>query len=139
MLVMESRMISVHGQTQIILLPIAGEIFFCIVNDMVCTHRACHVQIPRATHGRDFSPERCGYLHRERTDPTRRTVDQNLLPRLYLSFIAKTLQRDERRLMDGCCFLKREIRRFQDQSILSNRNIFSYIAKTIQGPATEAL
>src|SRR5947209_8068855 len=123
-------MIPVHSKNQIISLPILGEIFLCIVNDMVCPNRACHVHVPRAAHGSDFSPERFGNLHGERPHATRRAVNQNPLAWLNLSFIAKTLQGDECRLRDGCCFRKRYIGRFQDQSIFRNRDIFSKTAKT---------
>ena len=56
---------------------------------MVCTNRARHVQIPGAAHGGHFSAERFGDLHCKGTHTTRRTIDQNLLPRLNLSRIAK--------------------------------------------------
>ena len=71
------------------MLPIFGEIFLRVINDMVCTNRAHHVHIPGAAHGRDFGPERFGNLHRKRPHTTRRTINQHLLSRLNLSFIAK--------------------------------------------------
>ena len=64
------------------------------------------VQIPRAAHGGDFGPERLGNLHRKRTHTTRRTIDQNLLPGLDLSLVAKTLQGGDCRHRDGCRFLE---------------------------------
>ena len=81
-------MISINRQDQVILLPILGEIFFSVINDMVCPKRARLVQIPGAAHGSDFSAELFGNLHRKRPHPTRRTIDQNLLPRLNLPFRA---------------------------------------------------
>src|SRR3989304_4854094 len=100
-------MISVSSKNKVILLPILGEIFFGVVNDMVCPNRARLVQIPRAAHGCDFSPERFGYLHRKRSHPTRCPIDQNLLPRMNLSFIAQTLQGSESSHWYSRCFLKR--------------------------------
>src|SRR6266480_1416979 len=132
-------MISVHSKNQVILLPISGEIILRVINDMVCTNRAHYVQIPRAAYGGDFSPKRFGNLHRKRTDTTRCTINQNLLPLLNVSFIAKALQGDECRLRYGCCFLKRYIGRFQDQCIFRNRDIFGKTAKTILGCVSEYL
>src|SRR6266566_3615616 len=132
-------MISVHSKNQVIPLPISGEIFLRVINDMVCTHRAHSVHIPRAAYGGDFSPKRFGKLYRKRTYTTRRTMNQNLLPWLNLSFIAKALQGDECRLRYGCCFLKRYIGRFQDQCIFRNRDIFGKTAKTILGCVSEYL
>src|SRR2546430_8457453 len=100
-------MISVNSKNQVIPLPISGEIFLRVINDMVCTNRAHYVQIPRAAYGGDFSPKRFGKLHCKRTDTTRGTMNQDLLPLLNVSFIAKALQGGESRLRDGCCFLKR--------------------------------
>src|SRR5260370_20164635 len=106
-------MISVHSKNQVIPLSISGEILLRVINDLVCTNRAHYVQIPRAAYGGDFSPKRFGKLHRKRTHTTTRTMNQNLLPLLNVSFIAKALQGGESRLMYGFCFLKRSICRFQ--------------------------
>src|SRR3972149_9251286 len=100
-------MISVSSKNQVILLPILGEIFLGIVNHMIGPKRARLLQIPRAAHGSDFSAERFGYLHRKRSHPTRCPIDQNLLPRMNLSFIAQTLQGSEGSHWYSRCFLKR--------------------------------
>src|SRR6266568_2292956 len=91
-LVIENRMISVNSKNEVIPLPIFGEIFLGVINDPVCTNRAHHVHIPRAAHASDFSPKRFGNLHRKRTYTTRRTINQDLLSWLNLSFSAKALQ-----------------------------------------------
>src|SRR6266516_5566170 len=132
-------MISVHSKNQVIPLPIVGEIFLRVINDVVCTNRAHYVHIPFAEYGGDFSPKRFGKLYRKRTYTTRRTMNQNLLPWLNVSFIAKALQGDECRLRYGCCFLKRYTGRFQDQCIFRNRDIFGQTAKTILGCVSEYL
>jgi hypothetical protein len=51
-----------------------------------------------------------------RTHTTRRTINQNLLPWLNLSFIAKTLQGDDCRFSYSRCFLEAHIDRFQRYS-----------------------
>ena len=132
-------MISVHSKNQVIPLPIAGEIFLRVINDMVCTNRAHSVQIPRAAYGGDFSPKRFGNLHRKRPHTTTRTINQHLLPFLNVSFIAKALQGGDCRLGYGCCFLKRYSGRFQDQCIFRNKYIFGKTAKTILGCVSEYL
>src|SRR5437763_3072789 len=132
-------MISVHSKNQVIPLPISGEIFLRVINDVVCTNRAHDVHIPRAAYGSHFSPKRFGKLHRKRTDTSRRTMNQNLLPLLNASFIAKALQGGESRLRYGCCFLTRYIGRFQDQCIFRNRDKFGKTAKTILGCVSEYL
>src|SRR5207253_8765940 len=110
-----------------------------VINDVVMTNRAQSVHIPRAAYGGDFSHQRCGTLYRKRTDTSRRTIDQHLLPLLNVSFIAKALQGGESRLRDGCCFLKRYIGRFQDQCIFRNSYIFGKTAKTRLGCVSEYL
>src|SRR5947209_12859355 len=132
-------MISVGSKNQVILLPISGELFLRVINDVVCPDRAHHVHIPRAAYGGHFSSKRFGNLHRKRTHTTTRTINQNLLPLLNVSFIAKALQGGESRLRYGCCFLKRYIGRFQDQCIFRNRYIFGKTAKTILGCVSEYL
>src|SRR5258708_40179337 len=132
-------MISVHSKNQVIPLPISGEIFLCVIKGLVWTNRAHYVQIPRAAYGGDFSPKRLGKLHRKRTHTTTRTMNQNLLPLLNVSFIAKALQGGESRLRYGCCFLKRYIGRFQDQCIFRNSYIFGKTAKAILGCVSEYL
>ena len=75
-------MVSVNGQNQIVTLLIFGEIFSRVINDVVCTNRAHHVQIPRAAYGGHFRTERFGNLHGECTHATRCSINKNLLPRL---------------------------------------------------------
>src|SRR5258708_29207718 len=121
-------MISVSSKNQVIPLPIVGEIFSRVINDLVCTHRAHHVHISRAAYGSHFSPERFGNLHRKRTHTARRTMNQDLLPRLNLSCIAKTLQGRDCRYRDGCGLLEREIGRFQHQRIFTSTDVLGKTA-----------
>jgi hypothetical protein len=50
------------------------------------------LHIPRTTYARHLCAEGFGDLHSERTYASRRTVNQDLLPRLSLSLVAQTLQ-----------------------------------------------
>src|SRR3989440_11538966 len=132
-------MISVRSKNQVITLPILGEIFLRVINDLICANRACHIQIPRAAHTSHFSSERFGNLHRKRTHTTRRTMNQHLLPWLNLSFIAKTLQGGDCRHRYGRCFLEREIGRFQHQCIFTSAYILGKTATTTRGYVPEYL
>src|SRR5450432_296187 len=85
-------MIAVSSKNQVVPLPILGEIFNGVINNMIGAKRTDHVHLARAAHGSDFSAERFGNLYRKRAYPTRGAVDQYLLPRLNMSFVAETLQ-----------------------------------------------
>lgn len=55
-------MISIHSQDQIVLQTVFGEIFFRVIDDMVCPERAHHFQVSSAADGRHFSHECFCYL-----------------------------------------------------------------------------
>jgi hypothetical protein len=102
-----------------------GEILFGVIDDVVCANRSDHVYIPRATHTGDVRAEGLGDLHGKRSNATRRTVDQDLLPRLNPSFVAKALQGGESRHRDGCRLLECEMGRFQSQSPFVGTHVLS--------------
>src|SRR5712692_5490164 len=104
-------MISDSIKNQVITLSAFGEIFLRVINHMICANLAHHVQIPGAAHTGDFSTERFGNLNSKSTNATRCPMDQNLLPLLNLSSVAKTLQSRECRYRDGCGRLKRKVGR----------------------------
>src|SRR5882724_13335498 len=85
-------------ENQIVTLRSLGEILSSVVNCRVCANRANHVHISSAAHPDYLSAERLGDLHGERTHASRRTINQNLLPRLKLSLVAQTLQ------CGACCY-----------------------------------
>src|SRR3990170_2885172 len=122
-------MMPISNKNQVIPLPILGEIFLSVINDLISTNRARLVQISRAAHGRHFSPKRFGNLHRERTNTTRRTINQDLLPLLNLSFVAKTLQGGDCRHRYGRGFLERHIGRFQRQIFFTSTYILGKTAR----------
>ena len=61
------QMISVHNQDQVVLLPVLGEIFHLLIDDMLCPKGAHHFQVPRTAYRFDFSPERFGDMHCKRS------------------------------------------------------------------------
>ncbi len=69
-----------------------GEILFCVINDPIRADGSHHFRIPRTAYASHNRAKRLGDLHRERTHASRRTIDQDLLPRLNPSLVAKTLQ-----------------------------------------------
>src|SRR5947207_1476121 len=112
-------------ENHVITLVTFGEILFGIINYMIRPERSDHFQISRATDAGYLGTEQFGDLDRERTDASRRAVDQDLLPRLDLSFIAQSLQRRDTRDVDRGCLLKRDVRRLErDGSICARTNIF---------------
>jgi hypothetical protein len=85
--------------------------------NLISFHASCTVNaISRAAHASHFSSERFGNLHRKRTHTTRRTINQNLLPWLNLSFIAKTLRGKK----EGSSVMGIELK-VSEHSILSRR------------------
>jgi hypothetical protein len=62
------------------------------INDMICADGSDHVHIPGTTGAGRICTERVGDLHSERTHASRRTLDQDLPPRMNLSLVEKTLQ-----------------------------------------------
>src|SRR5205085_9009012 len=71
--------------------PVSGEVFTCVIDDMVSADRADHLYVPRATHAGHLAAERFADLHGECTDAPRATVDQDLLPWLALALVAKNM------------------------------------------------
>ncbi len=74
---------------------VLGEVFLRVINDLVRTYRAHRVQFPGAVHASHFSPEGFGNLHRERAHTTACTIDQDTLPWLNLSLVAKSLEGED--------------------------------------------
>src|SRR5574337_415296 len=96
-------------ENQVVTLPTLAEILLGVINDVLRADGSHHVHIPRAAYAGHIRAERLGDLHSERTHASRRTVNQDLLPRLNLSLVAKTLQCRECRHRHGSRFLKRHV------------------------------
>jgi hypothetical protein len=99
---------------------------------MVCADRSDHVHIPRAAHTGHVRAERFGDLHGERTHASRRTVDQDYLPWLNPSFVAKALQGSAPCHWDGRRLLECDVGWFQRQSAFVSTHILG------EGAATRA-
>src|SRR5437763_9906918 len=82
-------------ENQIVALRSFREILSGVVNCRVCANGSNHVDIASAAHSGHICAERLGDLHREGTHASRRAINQDLLPRLKLSLVAKTLQGSE--------------------------------------------
>src|SRR6266498_6002019 len=99
-------MICCNVTDQVVTLPVSGEVFLGIVDEMICADRADHVQIRRAGYSRHLGPEGFGNLHSKCSHATTRTVDQYFLPGLDLSMVTKGLQGGESGYGDPGSFRK---------------------------------
>src|ERR1035437_3713699 len=125
-------MIRHEVENQVVVLSTFREILLGVINDVICADGSDHVNVPRTAHARNFRTERFGDLHSERTHTSGRTVDQDLLPRLNLSFVAKTLQGCESRQGNRSRLFKRRVIRFHGQYRLGSTYILG------KGPAAQA-
>jgi hypothetical protein len=78
------------AENQVVTLPTFGEIVLGVINDPICCRLIAPYPIPRTAYAGHICAERLGDLHCQRTHASRRTVNQDLLPRLNLSLVAKT-------------------------------------------------
>src|SRR5437660_10069747 len=97
--------------------PVSGEVFTCVIDDMVSADRPAHLHVPRAAHAGHFGAKRFGDLHGERTDAARGTVDQDLLTWLDLALVAKQLESSGCRYADGRGLLEREVGRLRNEMV----------------------
>src|SRR6266404_7016933 len=86
-----------------------SEILFRVIDDVIRAERSNKIDIPRTADARHICAERLGDLHRERAYASRRAIDQDLLPRLDLSFVANSLQRGDARDVDRSRLLKCDV------------------------------
>src|SRR5437899_8243019 len=89
-----------------------GEVLPGVVDDMVSADRSNHVHVPRTAHPGHLRAERLRDLHRERSEASGGTVDQDLLTWLDLPLIAKQLEGGGGGYPNGRGLLEREVRRF---------------------------
>src|SRR5450631_941602 len=80
-------------EKQIVTFALLSEVIAGIVNDPVGTKRAHQFDILCAAHASYVSPKRLRNLHGKGADSSGRAVNQDLLPRLKVSFVAEPLQR----------------------------------------------
>src|SRR5881397_4258465 len=76
-------------EDQVIMLPISREVLSGVIDDPVGAKRPDHVHVPRAAHRSHVRSERLGDLNGKRTHTSRRTVNQDLLPRPNVSFVTR--------------------------------------------------
>src|ERR1700733_7083914 len=111
-------------ENQVVATPSVGEILLGVINDMICADRSNHVDIPCAAHAGHLYAKGLGDLNGERTHASRRTINQDLLPRLNLS-LAKSLQCGECRHRYRSRLLKGHVIRFHNQCRLGSTRILS--------------
>src|SRR5579871_95699 len=132
-------MIAIRGQNQVIRLPLLGDIFPRVINDVVGSKGAHHLDIACAAHSSDFCPQGFGKLYGERSHPARGTINQHPLPWLNLPFIAQPLQRSNCCQRYGCCLLEGNIGWLQHQGIFTRADIFGKTTPTTPGEVPKDL
>jgi hypothetical protein len=89
-----------------------------IVDHVVGANRSHKVDTSRPAHARHLSAERLGDLDGECAHAARGAVDQDVLPRLKLTFVAKALERGHPGDRYGGCLLERDVGWLQGQLVL---------------------
>jgi hypothetical protein len=102
-------------ENQVVALRALGEILLRVINDPIGTEGADQVHILRAANAGHLGTQPLGDLHRERPHPSRRAVDQDLLPRLNLPLVTEALQRGVGRYRYGSRLLKGHVTRLENQ------------------------
>src|SRR5262245_34487755 len=92
---------------------------------MVGAGRTNHTDVCWAAHASHVGPEPFGNLHGKGADATRRTVNQDPLPRFYLARVAKPMESSQRRCRYGRRLLKREVGRLERELVLARACILS--------------
>src|SRR5712691_10421790 len=119
-------------ENQVITLPTFGEILSSVINDVIRADGSDHVHIPGTAYASDLCAERLGDLHSEGTHASRRPINEDLLPRLKVSLVAKTLQCGECRHRCRSRLLKRHAIWLHDQCRLGSTHILG------KGPTARA-
>ena len=73
------------------LLPVLGEIFYLVIDNVICSQGAYRFQFPRTAHRGDFIPKRFGDLHGKCSAAAGCAINQNLLFRLSAPFYTHNL------------------------------------------------
>src|SRR5262249_6858409 len=102
-------------ENKVVTLFTFGEILLGVINNVICADGSDHLHISRTAYAGHICAEPLGNLHSERTHASRRTVNQDLLPRLNPSLVAKTLQCGQPRHGYRTRLLKRHVIRLHHQ------------------------
>ena len=112
------RMVRDVVQDEVVALAIPGEVVGRVVDDVVGTDGADHLEIPRAADAGHLRPERLGDLDRERADAAGRPVDEDPLAGLHAAVVAQGLERDHRGHRNRGGLLERDVRGLGRQRVL---------------------
>src|SRR5882724_12579276 len=100
-------------ENDVITFRTVSEILFRVIDDVIRAERSHKIDIARTANTSDVRAERFRDLDCERPNTSRRAVNQDLLPRLNLSLVAKGLQSRDASYVNGRRLLKRHVGRFQ--------------------------
>src|SRR6266436_3312957 len=110
-------------ENYVVLFSTAGEVLSGVINDVICADGPDDFHIPRTANAANLSAKRFSDLYSERTDASGGAIDQDLLARLNLSLVAKTLQGSESRHRRRSRLLKRHVMRLHRQCRLAGAGI----------------
>ena len=99
------------------------EVVACVVDGVGRADRSDQVRLRRAAHAGDFRSERLGQLHRKCSHASRLADDQDLLPRLSRSHVAKTLEGGDSGGGHGRSLLKGKVCRLRRKPVLSSTGV----------------
>src|SRR5438132_719476 len=118
------RLVTNDVEDHVITLHARGEILPGVVDDLVGADTSHHVDISGAAYAGYMGPERLCDLHSEGTDPSRRSVDENLLTALDPAAIAEPLQRGEAHDRYGRRLCERRVSGHDREGSLWGRHVF---------------
>src|SRR5918997_5403903 len=118
-------------EDEIVVLPTSGEVLLGVVDDVICAERSDQLYVPRAAHAGHLGVEGLGDLYGQGPYASRRTDDQDLVPRLDPPVVAQTLQGSRRGQGHGRRLVEREVGRFRCQEIFRDTYTLSKRTKTV--------
>src|SRR5262249_28883302 len=107
--VCQQRMVADAVQNHIVAFSSLREILLRVINYAICADGADHLRIPGTANACHIGAKRPGNLYGERTHAASCSVDQNLLTRLNLPMISKSLQCGKSRNGNSSRLVKRRI------------------------------
>src|SRR5580658_3149211 len=111
-------------ENQVITLLTVCEIFFGVVDRVLCSERSNQLRIMRAAYASHMRAKDLGKLYAKCSYASRRAIDEDMLASLDLSFIAEALQGRERcdgarcRILEGDCLWFRRQRGHRRDRVL---------------------
>ena len=132
---LEDRVVGVGVEDPVVALAGLRVVDLRVVDDVVGAERADEVQLVGAGDAGHLGAHRLRDLDGERADVARRADDQDLVARLDRSAVAtaEALEREDRRVREGCRFLERHAGRHRCERLLRRADVLGEGAPALQG------